>query len=167
MGPLVNTDQFQQVHRYVEQAVDDGANVLVGGQPLDDPQLGEGTYYPATVITDVAPGSAMAVEEIFGPVLAVIPVTDFDQAIAVANETRYGLTSAVFTDDMNQAHRFVTEVRSGMVHINHGTIQDDPAHPHGGVRSSGFGGSFNSVEGLRTFTYSKVITTESKPHKYR
>ncbi|OSM42338.1 aldehyde dehydrogenase family protein [Nesterenkonia sp. PF2B19] len=156
MGPLVNTDQFQQVHRYVEQAVVDGANVLVGGRPLDDPQLGEGTYYPATVITGVAPGSAMAVEEIFGPVLAVIPVADFDQAIAVANETRYGLTSAVFTDDMNQAHRFVTEVRSGMVHINHGTTSEGHV-PFGGIAQSGQGAYGIGDTSKDFFTNQKIV----------
>ncbi|PRZ11758.1 aldehyde dehydrogenase family protein [Nesterenkonia sandarakina] len=156
MGPLVNTDQFTQVQRYVEQAIDDGAKVLLGGQPLKDPELGEGNYYPATVVTDVEPGSPLATEEVFGPVLAVIPVADFDQAIAVANETRYGLTSAVFTDNMDLAHRFVTEVRSGMVHVNHGTTSEGHV-PFGGVAQSGQGAYGIGDTSKDFFTNLKIV----------
>ena len=156
MGPLVNTDQFDQVRRYVDEAAGDGANVLVGGQPLEDPELGEGNYYPATVVTDVEPGSPLATEEVFGPVLAVIPVADFDQAIAVANETRYGLTSAVFTDDMDLAHRFVTEVRSGMVHVNHGTTSEGHV-PFGGVAQSGQGAYGIGDTSKDFFTNQKIV----------
>lgn len=156
MGPLVNTSQFEQVHRYVEQAREDGARVLVGGEPLKSDDLGEGNYYPATVVTDVKPGTALATEEVFGPVLAIIPVEDFDEAIAVTNETRYGLTSAVFTDDMDLAHRFVTEARSGMVHINHGTTSEGHL-PFGGVAQSGQGAFGIGDTSKEFFTTRKVV----------
>lgn len=156
MGPLVNTSQFEQVHQYVEQSTRDGAKVLVGGQPLKDEALGDGTYYPATVVTDVKPGTALAVEEVFGPVLAIIPVDDFDEAIAVTNETQYGLTAAVFTEDMDLAHRFVTEARSGMVHINHGTTSEGHL-PFGGVAQSGQGAFGIGDTSKEFFTTRKVV----------
>ena len=156
MGPMVNADQLTQVHRYVEESVDDGVDVLVGGQPLRDSELGEGSYYPATVVTNVKPGSPLAVDEVFGPVLAVIPVADFDQAIAVANETKYGLTSAVFTDDMDLAHRFVTEMRSGMVHVNHGTNSEGHV-PFGGIAQSGQGAYAIGDTAKDFFTNQKIV----------
>lgn len=156
MGPLVNTSQFEQVHQYVEQSTRDGARVLVGGQPIKDDSLGEGTYYPATVVTDVKPGTALATEEVFGPVLAIIPVDDFDEAIAVTNETQYGLTASVFTDDMDLAHRFVTEARSGMVHINHGTTSEGHL-PFGGVAQSGQGAFGIGDTSKEFFTTRKVV----------
>lgn len=156
MGPLVNTSQFEQVHRYVEQSTRDGARVLVGGQPIKDETLGEGTYYPATVVTDVKPGTALATEEVFGPVLAIIPVDDFDEAIAVTNETQYGLSAAVFTEDMDLAHRFVTEARSGMVHVNHGTVSEGHL-PFGGVAQSGQGAFGIGDTSREFFTTRKVV----------
>ncbi|WP_166429916.1 aldehyde dehydrogenase family protein [Nesterenkonia sphaerica] len=156
MGPLVNDSQYTQVHQYVEQATGEGAKVLLGGLPLEAPEVDEGNYYPATVVTDVAPGSPLAVDEVFGPVLAVIPVADFDQAIAVANETRYGLTSAVFTDDMDLAHRFVTQVRSGMVHVNHGTNSEGHI-PFGGVAQSGQGAYGIGDTSKEFFTNLKIV----------
>ena len=156
MGPLVNTSQFEQVHRYVEQATQEGAKVLIGGKPLEDEQLGEGNYYPATVVTDVLPGTALATEEVFGPVLAVIPMENFDEAIAVTNETQYGLTAAVFTEDMDLAHRFVTEARSGMVHVNHGTTSEGHL-PFGGVAQSGQGAFGIGDTSTEFFTTRKVV----------
>lgn len=138
MGPIVSKDQFDSIHGYVEQGVREGARTLTGGSPLTGERYDDGYYYPATVVTDVVRGSALAVEEVFGPVLSIIPVADFEEALDVANETRYGLTSAVFTDDMNLAHRFVSGSQAGMVHVNHGTTSEAQV-PFGGVKQSGQG----------------------------
>nr|WP_219417536.1 aldehyde dehydrogenase family protein [Pseudonocardia nigra] len=89
-------------------------------------------------MTDVPRGSTLALEEVFGPVLSVIPVADFEEALEVANETRYGLTAAIFTDDMDVAHAFVRGSESGMVHVNHGTTSEGQV-PFGGVKQSGQG----------------------------
>lgn len=138
MGPIVSKDQFDKVHGYVEQGVREGATVLTGGAPLTGGGYDEGYYYAPTVVTDVPRGSTLALEEVFGPVLSVIPVADLDEAIDVANETRYGLTAAIFTDDMDAAHAFVRQSASGMVHVNHGTNSEGQV-PFGGVKQSGQG----------------------------
>jgi alpha-ketoglutaric semialdehyde dehydrogenase len=156
MGPLVNESQFEQVHRFVLEANKNGAEVLIGGEPVRNDRLGEGYYYPATVVTSVKPGSALATEEVFGPVLAVIPVADFDEAIRVANETDYGLTASIFTDDMLLAHRFVTECRTGMVHINHGTTSEGHL-PFGGIGQSGQGAFGIGETSSDFFTTRKVV----------
>ena len=157
MGPLVNESQFEDVRRYVDEAREnDGATVLIGGKPVADESVGEGYYYPATVVTDVKPGSPLAVEEVFGPVLALITVADFDEAIRVTNETRYGLTAAVFTDDMSLAHRFVTESRTGMVHVNHGTTSEGHV-PFGGTAQSGQGAFGIGATSRDFFTSRKAV----------
>lgn len=138
MGPIVSKDQFDSIHGYVEQGVREGARILTGGRPLTGEGYDDGYYYPATVVTDVDRGSALALEEVFGPVLSIITVAGFDEAVDVANETRYGLTSSVFTDDMNLAHLFVTRSQAGMVHVNHGTTSEGQV-PFGGVKQSGQG----------------------------
>lgn len=156
MGPLVNKSQFDQVRRYVDEARDGGATVLVGGEPLDASVVGEGYFYPPTIVSGVQPGSALATEEVFGPVLAIISVPDFDRAVLVANETEYGLTASVFTDDTALAHRFVTESRTGMVHVNHGTTSEGHI-PFGGVAQSGQGAFGIGATSGEFFTSLKAV----------
>jgi alpha-ketoglutaric semialdehyde dehydrogenase len=138
MGPIVSKDQFVKIHGYVEQGVGEGARVLTGGSPLTGGGYDDGYYYPPTVVTDVRRGSILALEEVFGPVLSVIPVADLEEAIDVANETRYGLTAAIFSDDVDAQHAFVRRSASGMVHVNHGTNSEGQV-PFGGVKQSGQG----------------------------
>jgi alpha-ketoglutaric semialdehyde dehydrogenase len=138
MGPLASGDQFETVRHHVEAARRDGARVLTGGRALHGDGVEDGYYYAPTLITDVARGSDLATEEVFGPVLAVIPVATFEEALEVNNETRYGLTASIFTDDMDFAHRFITGSQTGMVHVNHGTISEGHV-PFGGVKQSGQG----------------------------
>lgn len=138
MGPIVSRDQHVKIHGYVEQGAEDGAQVLTGGTPLAGPEYDAGYYYPPTIVTDVPRGSALAVEEVFGPVLSVIQVGDFEEAVQVANETRYGLTASIFTDDADLAHSFVRRSMSGMVHVNHGTTSEGQV-PFGGMKQSGQG----------------------------
>ncbi|MDR5907128.1 aldehyde dehydrogenase family protein [Franzmannia qiaohouensis] len=134
MGPLASNEQVEKVRHYVGLAERGEGRVLTGGHDIN----GDGYYYAPTVITDVAPGSALATEEVFGPLLVVIPVADREQAIQVNNEVRYGLASAVFTDDMNFAHAFTRSSQAGMVHVNHGTSSEGHL-PFGGWKQSGQG----------------------------
>jgi aldehyde dehydrogenase (NAD+) len=161
MGPIVSKDQFGKIHGYVEQGVRDGATVLTGGSPLRGEGFDDGYYYPPTVVTDVARGSELALDEVFGPVLAVIPVADFEEAVDVANETRYGLTAAIFTDDMEAAHSFVRRSASGMVHVNHGTNSEGQV-PFGGVKQSGQGAYGIGDTSTEFFTSLKAVY-----HMYR
>jgi aldehyde dehydrogenase (NAD+) len=138
MGPLVSDAQFRTVDGYVRRGVQAGCTLLAGGHPLvDDPQR-EGYYYAPTVFDNVRRDSPLATDEIFGPVLPVLRVRDFDQAIAVANATRYGLAASLFTSRLSFVHEFTRRVEAGMIHVNHGTASQ--AHvPFGGVKESGQG----------------------------
>ncbi|PWG61527.1 aldehyde dehydrogenase family protein [Spiribacter halobius] len=134
MGPLASREQLDKVQHYVALAQQGEGRVLTGGRALE----GDGYYYAPTVITDVSPESALATEEIFGPVLVVVPVADREEAIRVHNSVRYGLTSSVFTDDMDFAHAFTRRAEAGMVHVNHGTNSEGHL-PFGGWKQSGQG----------------------------
>jgi aldehyde dehydrogenase (NAD+) len=139
MGPIVSEDQLNTISQYVEDAKQEGkVRILTGGHRLDGHEFAGGYYYAPTLITDVEPGTRLATEEIFGPVLVIIPVASFEDAVRANNETRYGLTAAIFTDDMDAAHAFVAQSRTGMVHVNHGTSSEGHV-PFGGVKESGQG----------------------------
>lgn len=155
MGPVVNRASFEGTQRYVAGARQDGARVLLGGD-VEDASGDSGYFFPPTIVTDVAPGSALALEEVFAPVLAVIPVADVDEAIAVANETPYGLTASVFADDADVARRIVMASRTGMVHVNHGTTSEGHI-PFGGVRQSGQGAFGIGDTSTDFFTNLKVV----------
>lgn len=138
MGPLISKAQFEIVNGYVKKGIAEGCAVLAGGGPLTDSPDTDGYYYAPTVFDGVSPESALAREEIFGPVLPVIRVRGADEAIAVANDTRYGLAAAVFTSRTELMSRFAASIEAGMIHINHGTASQ--AHvPFGGRKDSGQG----------------------------
>jgi aldehyde dehydrogenase (NAD+) len=152
MGPVVDRAAFERTQAYIGEATAAGAQVLLGGAA----NPGEGYFIPPTILTDVASGSALAVEEVFAPVLAVIPVADLDEAISVANETPYGLTASVFADDATDARRAALASRTGMVHINHGTTSEGHI-PFGGVEQSGQGAYGIGATSTEFFTNLKVI----------
>ena len=138
MGPLVSQGQMEIVESYVRRGLDSGARLLAGGRRLADDPDREGYFYAPTLFDAIQPGSPLAQEEIFGPVLPVIRVSGFDEAVAVANSTRYGLAAALFTARMKLAHAFIQRVQAGMIHVNHGTASQ--AHvPFGGIKDSGQG----------------------------
>jgi aldehyde dehydrogenase (NAD+) len=134
MGPVSSEEQYKTVNKYLELVADGQGDILVEGKK---PNI-NGFYIPPTVITNVKPGSTLAVEEIFGPVLVILAAKDFDEALKINNETSYGLTSAIFTDDMSFAHKFSIKSEAGMVHVNHGTSSEGHL-PFGGVKMSGQG----------------------------
>jgi aldehyde dehydrogenase (NAD+) len=134
MGPLSSKEQYTTVTNYLKLVDNGEGRVLVEGECPSK----EGYYLPPTVLTDVKPGSTLAVEEIFGPVLVILTAKDFDEALKINNETTYGLTSAIFTDNMHYAHKFSIKSEAGMVHVNHGTSSEGHV-PFGGVKMSGQG----------------------------
>jgi alpha-ketoglutaric semialdehyde dehydrogenase len=138
MGPLVSQEQLHSVDRYVRQGVESGCALLAGGKALvEDPER-HGYYYAPTVFDRVPGDSPLAMEEIFGPVLPVVRVRHLDDAITMANSTRYGLAASLFTSQLSYVHEFATRVQAGMIHVNHGTASQ--AHvPFGGVKDSGQG----------------------------
>jgi acyl-CoA reductase-like NAD-dependent aldehyde dehydrogenase len=138
MGPLVSHGQIKTVEEYVQKGIQEGANLLYGGHRLAEDPDQQGYYHEPTVFDQVDAASPLAQEEIFGPVLPILRVASFDQAIEIANSTRYGLAASLFTSRMKLAHHFIQSVEAGMLHVNHGTTSQ--AHvPFGGVKESGYG----------------------------
>ncbi len=135
MGPLANRAQLEKVEHYVARALEEGDRLVIGGRR---PDLPRGYYYLPTIFDTVSPDHTIAREEIFGPVLAVIPVRDEEEALRVANDTIYGLAAAVWTRDIKKAHRFARSIRAGTVWVNAYNLYD-PAMPFGGYQHSGFG----------------------------
>ncbi|HEX2047727.1 MAG TPA: aldehyde dehydrogenase family protein [Acidimicrobiales bacterium] len=157
MGPMIDDRQRAVVADHVRRAVDDGAEVLCGGTPVE----GRGSFYPPTVVAGVRPGMAIVEEETFGPVAAVQVVNSFDEALAVADGTPYGLAAVVLTPDMAHAQRAVRELRVGTVKVNaaFGGAPGGAATPHG-ASGDGFG---YGPELLDELTRARVVHLEPPP----
>jgi acyl-CoA reductase-like NAD-dependent aldehyde dehydrogenase len=132
IGPLIRSSQCLMIDRKIKEAVAAGARVLSGGTY-------EGNFYQPTVVADVTPNMAAFRDELFGPVAAVSRADNADHALALANNSSYGLSAAVLTNDLQLAMRFALELESGMVHLNGPTVHDEPTVPFGGVKDSGSG----------------------------
>ncbi|MFT7517327.1 MAG: aldehyde dehydrogenase (NAD+) [Myxococcota bacterium] len=156
MGPVCNAAQYDKVLAAIEQAKSDGARLVAGGNSLRD-QVGggKGFYIEATVFADVDPDSALAQEEVFGPVVAVIPFDDEEHALEIAHNTRYGLAAGVFTRDIGRALSFAKKLRAGTVWVNTYNMYD-PSMSFGGFGESGFGRELGA-HALDTYTESKSI----------
>ncbi len=154
VGPLIDAAARERSAAYVAGAVADGARIACGGGPVLE-QTG-GWFFAPTVLDDVPPESPAAVEEIFGPVVAVIPFDTEEQAIALANDTSYGLAASLWTDDVDAAHRISRLLKAGTVSINCYS-EGDVTTPFGGWRQSGFGGRDKGLESLEQ--YAEVKTT--------
>ena len=132
IGPLIRSSQCQMIDRKIKEAVAAGARVLTGGTY-------EANFYQPTVVADVTPNMAAFRDELFGPVAAVTRADNADHALALANNSSYGLSSAILTNDLQLAMRFALELEAGMVHLNGPTVHDEPTVPFGGVKDSGSG----------------------------
>jgi aldehyde dehydrogenase (NAD+) len=132
IGPLIRTSQCPFIAECIAASKEQGARVLCGGTY-------EGNYFQPTVLADVTPSMPVFKEELFGPVVSVVKAKSPDEAIQLANDTRYGLTSAVITNDLQLAMRCAMELESGSVHINGSTVHDEPHGPFSGVKDSGMG----------------------------
>jgi len=152
LGALIDREQYDKVAGYIEQAQAEGAKALLSGGPRGEP----GPLFVDPTILDVEPGATVAREEIFGPVLAVVTVESTEQAIAIANDTPYGLAASVFTRDVKRALRAGRAIRAGTVTINcYG--EGDITTPFGGYKLSGFGGRDNSIHAHDQYTEMKTI----------
>jgi succinate-semialdehyde dehydrogenase / glutarate-semialdehyde dehydrogenase len=149
IGPLIDERARTGVHRLVADALDRGARLVVGGGPLPGP----GHFYAPTVVSDVSPGSDLLREEIFGPVLAVVPFDTEDEAVAAANDTEYGLVSYAYTRDLSRGHRVIERLKTGMTGLNVGVVSDAAA-PFGGVKQSGVGRE-GGLEGIHEYLSAK------------
>ncbi len=158
IGPLINQYQLNQVKKSVESAIRDGANLLCGGRS-------EGLCYYPTILTNIRPGSSFLREETFGPVISIIEVKDEEEAVAIANDTMYGLSAAVFTKDISKGLAIAEKIESGIVHINDQTVHDEPQIPFGGVKDSGWG-RFGGRAALEEFTELRWISLQRTTRQY-
>lgn len=156
MGSLVSEAHRRRVLGYVESARSEGARVLFGGGPPDDPELAAGAYVKPTVIDEVTAKMTVAREEIFGPVLSVVEWSDEDDVVSLANDTEYGLTASVWAQDIDRALRLADQIEAGYIWVNDIETRY-PGVPFGGWKLSGIGKEQALVEELASFTQSKSI----------
>lgn len=152
IGPVINSQQANAVSGVVEQAIEEGATALVRGAT-------EGNLVAPSVLTDVPADSALLQQEVFGPVVFLIPFDGEEEAVRIVNDTPYGLSGAVHTGDIERGVAFAKQIDTGMFHVNDGTVHDEPLVPFGGEKHSGIG-RLNGETTLEAFTTIKWISVQ-------
>ena len=158
IGPLINQRALDKVHAQVEKAVAGGANLVTGGK------FDNLVYHP-TVVTDVTPDMSLFREQTFGPVAPIVVVSDREEALAVANDSEYGLSAGILTGDFTNALDMALRLETGMVHIGDQTVNDEPQAPFGGVKGSGYG-RFGGQAALDEFTELRWINVQRVPRTF-
>jgi acyl-CoA reductase-like NAD-dependent aldehyde dehydrogenase len=158
IGPLINQGQVDKLHEQVQEAIKQGAKLVCGGK------YDRRCYYP-TVLTNVAPDMNIAREETFGPVAPIIVVEDADEAVRVANDSRFGLSAGVITGDFQKGLEIAERLESGMVHINDSSVHDEPQVPFGGMKESGYG-RHGGRAAIEEFTELRWISIQRTPRQY-
>jgi acyl-CoA reductase-like NAD-dependent aldehyde dehydrogenase len=157
MGPIVSEAQMQRVLEYIEIAKQEGAELLYGGAHDTTGALVKGYFVQPTIFDRVRPHMRIAREEVFGPVLTVTRVENFEEALAVANDCEFGLTSSIYTRDMARMFRFIDEIETGMTHVNSPTLGGEAQVPFGGIKKTGFGPREQGEEVFDFYTTNKVV----------
>ncbi len=157
VGPVINREALEKIHHYTGVGTDEGARLLTGGEVATGEGLERGFFYRPTVFGEVEPGMRIAQEEIFGPTTALIRVSSFDEAVEVANGIRYGLSSSIFTRDVNRAFRAMRDLQAGITYINAGTTGAEVHLPFGGTKDTGNGHREAGQAALDVFTEWKAI----------
>jgi aldehyde dehydrogenase (NAD+) len=158
MGPVINADAVHKIMGYIEVGErEDGATLACGGKRLTKGEYSNGYFIEPTVFTDVAPRMRIAQEEIFGPVTAVIPTSSLEEAVEIANDVRYGLSAAIYTQDVNRAFRAMQEMYTGIFYVNSSTIGAEVHLPFGGTKATGNGHREAGTQVLDIFTEWKSV----------
>jgi len=153
IGPVINETAVEKIHSYTEIGKDEGAKLLTGGERVE----GHGFYYRPTVFAEVEPTMRIAQEEIFGPTTALIPVDSFEDAVRAANSVKYGLSSSIFTRDVNKAFKAMRDLQTGITYINAGTTGAEVHLPFGGMKQTGNGHREAGQAALDVFTEWKSV----------
>ena len=157
VGPLINKTQLDRVHNLVQVGIQEGAQLRTGGHPLTEGNYAAGYFFAPTLFDNVTPAMRIATEEIFGPVLSVLEIHSLEEAIMVNNSVEYGLSSSLYTQDINRAQHAMRELQSGIVYINAGTIGSEVHLPFGGIKNTGNGHREAGQAALDTFSEWKSI----------
>jgi aldehyde dehydrogenase (NAD+) len=157
VGPVINRAAQEKIGRYVEIGVKEGARLLCGGEMGKEGNLKKGFFYQPTIFAEVTPTMRIFQEEIFGPVLSVMKARDYHDAITLANNTVYGLSSSIYTRDINKAQRAIEDLDAGITYINSGTIGAEVHLPFGGVKNTGNGGREAGLAAIDEYTEWKTI----------
>jgi acyl-CoA reductase-like NAD-dependent aldehyde dehydrogenase len=160
VGPVINASQLEKIHSYTGIGKAEGATLVTGGSIAREGDLAHGHFYRPTLFTGVRPEMRLAQEEIFGPTLSVIDVGSLDEAIAVNNSTPYGLSSAIYTQDINRVQRATRDITTGILYVNSGTTGAEIQFPFGGTRGTGNGHREAGIAGLDVFSEWKVVYTD-------
>jgi len=157
IGPVINKQALEKIHSYVQIGKDDGGTLLAGGEILTEGEFSQGNYYAPTLFTNVARDSRIAQEEIFGPVVSLIEVSSLDEAIEVNNSVAFGLSSSIFSRDVNKVFQAQRDLDTGIVYVNAGTTGAEIHLPFGGTKGTGNGHRDSGVAALDVFTEWKSI----------
>src|SRR5258707_1909682 len=157
VGPQINEQQVATTERYVQIGRNEGAKLEAGGKALNQPELAYGWFFEPTEFTDVDPRMRVAQEEIFGPVVSLVPCENFDQAIEIANGVAYGLSSAIYTRDVNKAFRAMRDIDAGITYVNAPTIGAEVHLPFGGTKATGNGHREGGLGAIDFYTQWKSI----------
>jgi len=157
MGPVCGTDQVENILKYIEIGKNEGATLLSGGNKIVDGDFQDGCFIEPTIFGSVNPNMEIAQEEIFGPVLSIITVDNLEEAITVANDIRFGLSSSIFTNNLNHAMTFIKKTEVGFTHVNLMTSLKEPQLPFGGIKESGVGMPEAGKTGIEFFIKYKAV----------
>ena len=162
-GPVINERQMKAMLATVERARAAGAVVLTGGHRLGGEAYGDGYFVAPTIVEHVGPNEEISRSELFGPITCLYRVNDFDEAIALANDSPFGLTASIHTQNLNRAMRFIAQIQSGVAVVNGGTYGSEPHVPFGGLRQSGNGWREAGTQALDVYSDVKTIYINHRP----
>ncbi|MFD1851865.1 aldehyde dehydrogenase family protein [Oceanobacillus bengalensis] len=157
VGPIINQSGLEKIKDYIEIGKNEGAKLLAGGYELVDGEQKQGNYFAPTLFTDATADMRIAQEEIFGPVVSLIPVKSFEEAIKVNNGVEFGLSSSIFTNDANRVFKAQRDLDTGIVYVNAGTTGAEIHLPFGGTKGTGNGHRDSGVQALDVFTEWKAV----------
>ncbi|MDJ0811712.1 MAG: aldehyde dehydrogenase family protein [Desulfobacterales bacterium] len=157
LGPVINETQLNNMVASIDQARAEGANVLIGGGRMTDPEHADGFYMAPTIIENADPGTGISTQEVFGPITCLYRAKDFDAALSMANDSPYGLTACIHSRNVHRVMEFTQKVQAGVAVVNAGTYGSEPHMPFGGVKQSGNGSREPGTEALDIYSNLKDI----------
>lgn len=163
MGPLVNQGRVRAVQAYSEIGQQEGATLVTGGAPCREESLLDGAFYQPTIFSDVRPEMRIAREEVFGPFVSILPVDSYEEAVRIVNDTEYGLSTGIFTEDVRIAFRALRDIDSGLVYINAATTGSEIHLPFGGMKGSGNGHRELGPDAVNEFSEVKSVYVTYRP----